>query len=218
MTNRMESSSRENLNFPMTGRPPDSDWMDTKRIRPTWMGNEARNTVDSGVEFTENRYGPLPFQPGGQKRHAEDDTLLRTYADIPDSTRSMPWDGPHKRILFESEDPDSTVLGSDTQEVRPGWPPEDMRADLPRYRGSFDDRDHEGLRLLSPMFQQRVLRLQRDLEEAKAESRYFHAKRLENPVVAPNRPRFTSTPVPRYAGGSNWDQYREVFEAIVCSN
>ena len=29
---------------------------------------------------------------------------------------------------------------------------------------------------------------------------------------------FTSTPVPHYAGGSNWDQYREVFEAIVCSN
>ena len=74
------------------------------------------------------------------------------------------------------------------------------------------------LRLLSPMFQQRVLKLQRDLEEAKAESRYFRAKRSENPVVAPNRPRFTSTPVPRYAGGSNWDQYREMFEAIVCSN
>ena len=37
-------------------------------------------------------------------------------------------------------------------------------------------------------------------------------------MVAPNRPRFTSTPVPRYAGGSNWDQFRKVFEAIVCSN
>ena len=145
------------------------------------------NTVDSGVEFTENRYGPLPFQPGGRKRHAEDDTLLRAYTDIPDSTRSMPWDGPHKRILFESEDPDSTVSGSDTQEGRPGWPPEDMRADLPRYRGSFDDRDREGLWLLSPVFQQRVLKLQRDLEEAKAESRYFRAKRLETPLVAPNR-------------------------------
>ena len=37
-------------------------------------------------------------------------------------------------------------------------------------------------------------------------------------MVTPNRPRFTSTPVPRYAGGSNWDQYRDVLEAIVCSN
>ena len=29
---------------------------------------------------------------------------------------------------------------------------------------------------------------------------------------------FTSTPVPRYSGESNWEQYREVFEAIVSSN
>ena len=130
----------------------------------------------------------------------------------------MPWDGPHKRILFESEDPESTLSGSGTQETRPGWPPDDICADSTRYRVSFDDRDREGLRLLSPMFQQKVLKLQRDLEEAKAESRYFRARQVENPVIAPNRPRFTSTPVPRYAGGSNWDQYREVFEAIVCSN
>ena len=218
MTNRVGSSSRENQNFSTTGRPPDRDWMDMKRIRPTWTGNETWNTMDSGIEFTENRYGPPPLQPGGRKRHTDDDTLLRSYADIPDSTRRMPWDGPHKRILFESEDPDSTVSGSETQEARPGWPPDDMCADSTQYRGSFDDRDHEGLRLLSPMLQQRVLKLQRDLEEAKAESRYFRAKWLENPVVAPNRPRFTSTPVPRYAGGSNWDQYREVVEAIVCSN
>ena len=27
-----------------------------------------------------------------------------------------------------------------------------------------------------------------------------------------------STPVPRYSGKSNWEQYCEVFEAIVCSN
>ena len=67
------------------------------------------------------------------------------------------------------------------------------------------------------MLQLRVLKLQRDLEEAKAESRYIRAN-SGNPVVIPNQPRFTSTPVPRYAGGSNWDQYREVFEAIVCSN
>ena len=213
MTNRSGGQ-----NFLTTGRPPDRNWMDTKRIRPTWMGMEARNTVDSGIEFTENRHDPLPFQPGGRKRHADGNTLLGTYADRPTNTRNIPWDGPHKRILFESEDPESTLSGSETQEVRPGWPPDDMCADSTRYRGSFDDRDREGLRLLSPVFQQKVLKLQRDLEEAKAESRYFHARGIDKPVVAPNRPRFTSTPVPRYAGGSNWDQYREVFEAILCSN
>ena len=102
---------------------------------PTWMGNEARNTGESGIEFTENRHDPLPIQPGGRKRHTDDDTLLRTYADRPKNTRNIPWDGPHKRILFESEDPESTLSGSETQEVRPGWPPDDMCADSTRYRG-----------------------------------------------------------------------------------
>ena len=71
---------------------------------------------------------------------------------------------------------------------------------------------------MSPSFQKKVLKLQRDLEEAKAESRYFRARQVDSPVVAANRPRFTSTPVPRYDGISDWDQYREVFEAIACSN
>ena len=213
MTNRNDGQ-----NFPTTGRPPDGDGMDSRHIRPTWMGKEARNTVDSGIEFTENWYGSLPLQPGGRKRHADDGMLRRAYADIPKNTSNMPWDGPYKRILFESEDPESTLSGSETQEARPGWPPDDMCADSTRYRGSFDDRDREGLRLLSPVFQEKVLKLQRDLEEAKAESRYCRARQVDSPVIATNRPRFTSTPVPRYAGGSNWDQYREVFKAIVCSN
>ena len=29
---------------------------------------------------------------------------------------------------------------------------------------------------------------------------------------------FTSTPVPRYSGKSSWEQYRQVFAAIACSN
>ena len=32
------------------------------------------------------------------------------------------------------------------------------------------------------------------------------------------RSEFTSTPVPRYSGKSSWEQYRQVFEAIACSN
>ena len=116
MTNRVGSSSGETRNFLTTGRPPDRNWMDMKGIRPTWTGNETRNTMDSGIEFTENRYGPTPPQPGGRKCHADEDTLQRPYADVPDSMRTMPWDGPHKRILFESEDPDSTVSGSETQD------------------------------------------------------------------------------------------------------
>ena len=54
--------------------------------------------------------------------------------------------------------------------IRTPTHPDDMCADSTRYKGSFDDRDREGLRLLSPLFQKKVLKLQRDLEDAKAES------------------------------------------------
>ena len=114
MTNRAGSSSGENRNVLTTGRPPERNW------------NETRNMMDSGIEFTDNQCGPTPPQPGGRKRHADEDTLQIPYADVPDGMRTMPWDGPHKRILFESEDPDSTVSGSETQEARLGWPPDDM--------------------------------------------------------------------------------------------
>ena len=212
------ASRDDGKKFQTTGRQPDGNWMDSSRVRPTWMGKESRNTVDSGMESMETRFASLPSLPGRRKRHADDDTPRRAYADIPKGAGNAQWNGPHKRILFESEDPESTLSGSETQEARPGWPPDDVCADSTRYKGSFDDRDREGLRLLSPSFQKKVLKLQRDLEEAKAESRYFRARQVDSPVVAANRPRFTSTPVPRYDGISDWDQYREVFEAIVCSN
>ena len=63
-----------------------------------------------------------------------------------------------------------------------------------------------------------VLRLQKDMEEFRAESGYGSAGRQATPVQTSGRHRFTSAPVPRYAGRSSWDQYQHVFEAIVCSN
>ena len=44
---------------------------------------------------------------------------------------------------------------------------------------------------------------------------------INRTAVAPRPPKrsgFTSTPVPRFSGKSNWEQYRHVFEAIVHSN
>ena len=77
------------------------------------------------------------------------------------NANSVQWDGPHKRISFDSEDPESTLSGSETRETRPGWPPDDMCADSTRYKGSFDEREREGLQLLSPVVQRKVLKLQR---------------------------------------------------------
>ena len=65
-----------------------------------------------------------------------------------------------------------------------------------------------------------VTQLRQELNNCRTELEI--TKRL-SPAPAVNRrqsrqARFTSTPVPRYSVKSNWEQYREKFEAIVCSN
>ena len=63
-----------------------------------------------------------------------------------------------------------------------------------------------------------VIWLQKDFGDCRTE---LELARKHTPAVAlrpPRRSGFTSTPVPRYSGKSNWEQYHEVFEAIVCSN
>ena len=63
-----------------------------------------------------------------------------------------------------------------------------------------------------------VARLQKEVEEFRAKSGYGSARRSAVPSQTSGGSGFTSTPVPMYAGQSSWDQYRQVFEAIVCSN
>ena len=58
----------------------------------------------------------------------------------------------------------------------------------------------------------------KDFDDCRTE---YELARKHTPAVALRPQRwsgFTSTPVPRYSGKSNWEQYREVFEAIECSN
>ena len=65
-----------------------------------------------------------------------------------------------------------------------------------------------------------VTQLRQELNDCRAE---LEIKKRLSPAPAVNRrqsrqARFASTPAPRYSGKSNWDQYREKFEAIVCLN
>ena len=63
-----------------------------------------------------------------------------------------------------------------------------------------------------------MVRLQKDIDDYCAA---LELTRTQTPVVTPQPPRrsgFTSTPVPRFSWKSNWEQYHQVFEAIVCSN
>ena len=75
-------------------------------------------------------------------------------------------------------------------------------------------------RLCSPhnKLEMAMMQLQKELDDCHTE---FEITRMLTPAVdlrATRQARFTSTPVPRYSGKSNWEQYREIFEAIVCSN
>ena len=63
-----------------------------------------------------------------------------------------------------------------------------------------------------------VARLQRDLKDMRAESRYLRTPGVQNVVPTPREGTFTSTKVPRFADTTSWEQYRQVFDAIVLSN
>ena len=128
------------------------------------------------------------------------------------------WDDSQKRVLFGSEDLDNISTDSDSLASSQGWPPEGLGSNSPRGKPTFTAQERQGIQLLSPAARNRVLKLQKDLEEAQVESRYLRANPVTRPLVDTNQPRFTRTPVPRYNGSSDWEHYREVFEAIVISN
>ena len=88
--------------------------------------------------------------------------------------------------------------GSGIQEARPGRAPDNVYPDLTQCGQLAENRDCEEIRLPGFTLEQRVLKLQKDLEEAKAESRYLRANRSATPLGTPIRPRFTSTGLPRH--------------------
>ena len=128
------------------------------------------------------------------------------------------WDIPRKRALFTSDGTDSTTFGSNTLESHADRPPDVKYSE----RLITDKRQSEGgtERPCSSHIQleMAVSQLQRDVEDCRAE---LELARNQTPAVTlrpQRRSGYTSTQVPRYSGKSNWEQYREVFEAIVCSN
>ena len=63
-----------------------------------------------------------------------------------------------------------------------------------------------------------VARLQRDITDYWKELRFSGVQGSRIPSRPTKRSGFTSMPVPRYSGKSSWEQYRQVFAAIACSN
>ena len=63
-----------------------------------------------------------------------------------------------------------------------------------------------------------VARMQQDLSRLRDENRLLRTPAVPQVVQPPRRAAFTSTKVPRFDGTTSWEQYRQVFDAIVRSN
>ena len=63
-----------------------------------------------------------------------------------------------------------------------------------------------------------VSRMQRDLEDLQTENRFLRTRRTPGPVPLIRQAALTTTKVPWFSGSTSWEQYQQVFDAIVLSN
>ena len=63
-----------------------------------------------------------------------------------------------------------------------------------------------------------VFRMQQDLEELPLENRFLRTPRATRPVPLVRQAALTTTKVPWFNGSTSWEQYLQVFDAIVLSN
>ena len=63
-----------------------------------------------------------------------------------------------------------------------------------------------------------VARLQQDLADIRAESRQLRTPGVPPVVHTPRQVAFTTTKVPLFGGTTSWEQYQQVFDAIVILN
>ena len=63
-----------------------------------------------------------------------------------------------------------------------------------------------------------VSRMQKDLAILREENRVLRTPATSQVIQAPRRAALTTTKAPRFDGTTSWEQYHQVFEAIVRSN
>ena len=120
--------------------------------------------------------------------------------------------------MFGSDEPDGTTSGSDVVETQDLGFQRDGYA-MGAQSGLFIENDSpETARSPSEKLEDAVTQLQRDIVDYQQELRFDRGQGPVNPPRSTKRSGFTSTPVPRYSGKSSWEQYRQVFAAIACSN
>ena len=68
------------------------------------------------------------------------------------------------------------------------------------------------------VLEETVGRMQSDLEELQSENRFLRTPRAARSVPLVQQAALTTTKVPRFNGSTSWEQYLQVFDAIVLSN
>ena len=63
-----------------------------------------------------------------------------------------------------------------------------------------------------------MARMQRDLADIRAENRLLRTPGVQPVVPTPRQAALTTTKVPWFGGTTSWEQYQQVFDAIVLSN
>ena len=63
-----------------------------------------------------------------------------------------------------------------------------------------------------------VVRMKKDIATLREENHLLRTPATSQVVQAPRRAALTTTKVPRFDGTTSWEQYHQVFEAIVRSN
>ena len=128
------------------------------------------------------------------------------------------WGTPRKRALFGSDGPDGMSSGSDVVEAQYWGPPDDGYRVVAQSGLLYENDSREEAWSPSRKLEDAVARLQKDIADYRKELRFSGVQGPANPSRPTKQSGFTSTPVPRCSGKSSWEQYRQVFKAIACSN
>ena len=202
------------------------------QVRPRWFGQDLSEVPDSGIGRTQesrmgwnsvgwcdqNAFRPTSPRVIGRKRRAGDRVEMKSDVGR-DVRREGPRRGtPRKRALFGPEGQNSVSSGSDVAEAQLRWPPNDEYPVVAQSGWPPEDEYLEEARSPRVKLVDAVAQLQKELAEFRTEFGYGSARRPAIPSQTSGGSGFTSTSVPMYAGKSCWDQYRQVFEAIACSN
>ena len=217
-----ETAERQYFEKKITQREPeydeDTDRHRRKSTQVRWGGRDGRREPDSGLGYTQDWHSQRRTTDGDRETEGR-----QTGDRIPEITgirRNSQWDFPRRRTLFTSDGTYSRSPESDTSEGHEDRPPEGQYETGRRTEERYDEDGVEELGFPHKTLERAVTQLQKELDDCRTE---FEITRRLTPAPAVNRrqprqARFTSTPVPRYSGKYNWEQYSEIFEAIVCWN